>query len=189
MKRLFAALALLLAAGGAEPCLAQGGTNVAATALDPERLAVAREVVDLAFPQDRRHALLASVGDNMMMQVRDAVLAGHEVDPGAEQILQRYLERVRAATDRTITEGSPAIFAAVVRAYARMFTHDELVQIRAFVSTPAGAKYIQRSPDLLADPDVAQANTAYMRSAFATLQPLQAEFRREMEDYIAHHPR
>jgi hypothetical protein len=189
MRALVAAFALMLAATGASPCFAQDRPNAPAAELDPAQLALAREVVDLAIPPETRHAMLTRVGETMAAQMRDALFAGHPVDAGVQAIFQRYLERVRSQTEPLITEYSPAIFAAVARAYARNFTRDELLQIRAFMATPAGARYIQRSPELLADPDIAQANTAYFRRAMTVLEPLQADLRRELTEYMAHHPR
>ena len=192
MRRLLAAATLLLAGVGTAPCLAQSGPSAPAVAqAEPENLALAQEVIALAFPPDSRHAMLSRVGDAMMAQARNAALASSNgtFDAGEQQILEHYLARVREVSERTITERSAPLFTALARAYARMFTRDELVQIRAFVATPAGAKYLQRSGDLLSDPDVAQANTAYMQSALTSLQPLQVQLRQELIEYRAHHPR
>jgi hypothetical protein len=162
----------------------------AAAPLDPERLAVAKEVIALAFPPERREAMFARIGDAMMDQVRAAIFGSMGVTPNAdvEAMLQRYFERLRAQNRKTIAAGSPPLFDAMARAYARAFTRDELIQIRAFVATPAGAKYIQRSSDLLSDPDVAQANTVYMQQVFEDSEPLRADFEREIAAYFAKHP-
>ena len=132
--------------------------------------------------------MYARLIDTMMAQSRTAVFAAGGIDPdaGEREILDRYLARMRAETERTLRGSTPALFAAFARGYARMFTREELEQIRAFVATPTGAKYVQRSADLLADPDVAQANTAYMTAAFASIQRLQGELRDEL---IAYHRR
>ena len=98
--------------------------------------------------------------------------------------LDRYLSRVRASSNALIEEASPAVFAAFARAYARRFSHDDLVQIRAFVETPAGARFVQQVDDLLSDPDVAHANTAYMAAAFAALQPLQVQLFEELRAHL-----
>jgi hypothetical protein len=182
VKRLLAAFALALAASASTASIAQDRPAAPAAQLDPATLAIAQEVVDLAFPPDGRRQMYARVVDAMLRQGRTAALnaAGRSLDAEEQQILDRYLERVRTEADRIITENSPALFAAFARGYARMFTHDELVQIRAFVATPTGAKYVFRSADLLSDPDVAEANTAYMSSFFATLQPLEAQLRQEL---------
>lgn len=181
----FAAFAVLPAAGAA-PCLAQDGRAAAAAEIDPERLAIANEVIDLSYPPAGRSALLMSAVDAITPQVRSAMaeVAGGTIDAGMEAILQRFFARVRAHTERVVAQHGNSIFSAYARAYARRFTRDELVQIRAFVSTPAGRKYVQEAVRLLADPDVARANTAYMTSAFASLESMQAELRRELEAYV-----
>lgn len=122
----------------------------------------------------------------MITQARNAVLemAGGNIDAGMQRILARFIELVRARSERTMTEHSAPLFVAFARAYARMFTRDELVEIRAFISTPTGAKYIRQAVNLLSDPDVAQANTAYMTSAFSALQPLLADLGREAREYL-----
>ena len=189
--RLFAAFAIAFAAIASGPCLAQDAAGAAPAQLDPESLTIANEIIDLSFPRDQRHAMLLRVVDTMMAQVRAATTeaAGGAADAGIEPILERYVARARGQTERAIADHSAGLFAAYGRAYARQFTRDELAQIRAFVSTPAGQRYVQRSSELLSDPDVAQANTAYMRSVFSTLEPLQAELRRELRDYLARRTR
>jgi hypothetical protein len=193
MRPLTARVAILLAAAGAAgPCLAQGvPAPVPATPapLDPERLALANEVIALAFPPEQRRAMFSRVTEALMAQIRTAMLGDPEAarDPGAEAILQRYFDRLLAQSDRSITAASPTLFAALARAYARAFTRDELIQIRAFVATPAGAKYIQRSAELLSDPDVAAANTAYMAQVLKDVEPIRADLQRELMAYFEKH--
>lgn len=185
MKMLGAMIAcgLLLAS---TPGLAQGPPAAPAAQLDPANLALGNEIIELAFPPASRRAMLLGAVDTMMAQARAAAreTSGGRLDPGLERIVDRHIALLREVADRLIVEHTPPIFVAMARAYARNFTHDELLQIRAFVRAPAGAKYLQKSMELLADPDIAAANTAYMTQAFAVLEPLQAQLRRELEDYI-----
>lgn len=191
MKNALTALVIVLgsatAAFGEEPATR---AQALVASPDPDRLAVAREVVDLAFPPAGRLALLSRVGESMMAQARNAALpAGTGLDAGARAILDRFDDRIRALANRANAEHSDALFGAFARAYAREFTRDELIQIRTFVATPAGAHYLQRSTDLLSDPDVAAANTAYMRSVFLAIRPLQGELRTELMAYFSHRRR
>jgi len=192
-----ALLAPALAAALAGPSLAQPRVAVAAlpssaapAPVDPERLAIAREVVALAYPPEKRQAMMMGVVDSMMAQIRQATFgpSGAPDDPGAQAIFERFVQRVRGQASRSVADASPALFDAFARAYARMFTRDELVQIRAFVATPAGAKYVERSSNLLADPDVARANTAYIAGYLAAVKPIQEELVRELTDYFAKRP-
>jgi hypothetical protein len=186
MRRRVAAFAVLLALSGAAPSLAQDAPGAVSAQLDPENLALAREIIDLSYPPETRHAMLSRTSDAMMAQTRTAIIeaAGVELDAGAQQILQRYMDRVREISERSIATDSPPLFAAFARAYARHFTRQELIEIRAFVRTPTGARYIQQSMDLLADPDVAQANTAYMTRSFGQMQPLLVDLAREVREYL-----
>ena len=193
MSMLLLALALAGATAPAKPAIAQAPPPASSAPLDPERLALAQQVVDLAFPPERRRAMASRMMDAIFAQARAAATgaAGNSRDPGMQRILDRHLTRVLADIEEVLAARSPAIYAAFARGYARMFTRDELVQIRAFVATPAGAKYMQRSAELLADPDVAAANSASMAEVAASLHPLDVEFAGELAAYLrerAAHP-
>jgi hypothetical protein len=192
MRTLAAALTLLLAAAAPSAAQSPAAAPAAAAApaeLDPEQVALAEEVVTLAFPPERRQAMFASVMESMMAQMRSAVFDSSGLhDPGVEPILDRFLARIQAQGARSIAAASPALFKAIARAYARAFTRDELIQIRTFIATPTGAKYLQRSSEMLSDPDVAKANTDYMQRFLTDVQPLQAEFLREVTAYYEKHP-
>jgi hypothetical protein len=177
-----AALAMLVRTS---PCLGQDTPPVPIVAIDSRSLPVATEIIDLSLPPATRRAMLASAIETLMAQARTASreASGQRFSPAVEAIIDRHLARARAQIDRVLTEASPELFAAMARAYARRFTYDELLQIRAFVATPAGAKFLQSGNDILADPDVARANTAYMSAALAAMRPLQEEL---MEDLRAH---
>jgi hypothetical protein len=195
MRLPFLALLLISAASPAvaqrAPATAPPAAAAALEPVDPDRLAIAEEVVALAFPPEQRTAMMMQAGNSIAAQMRAALLnsLGGKIDPGLDAILQRFFERVHAKTERLIPEASPPLFVAIARAYARTFTRDELLQIRAFVATPAGTKYVRRSMDLLADPDVAEANTAYFQRAMKEMQPLQRELAQEVDSYLKKHPR
>jgi len=190
LGRLAAGLALMLAFASPAPAQTSSTAVAAPAPVDPDRLAMAQEVVALAFPVERRREMFTGVTTSMMSQMREGAFGpgGNVPDPGAEPIMERYFTRARAEIDRLNDLLAPELFAAVARAYARAFTRDELVQIRAFVATPAGAKYVQRSSEILSDPDVAAANTAHIRRALAAIKPLEADLLRELRAYFAKHP-
>ncbi len=102
-----------------------------------------------------------------------------------QRIVDRHLDRLRTTVNDINRESIPALFTAMARAYARTFDHDDLVQIRSFVGTPAGANYLQRSMDMLSDPDVAEANRAHFARGFSALQPLMEQLRREVAAKLA----
>ena len=190
MSPFLAALALAAAAGLAMPAAARAQTAVAAAELDPQALKLAREIIDIAFPPNRRREMLLGTVDAMTAQFRSAVAgSGQPLDAGAERIVERYLKRSRSEGEKAIDAHMPALFDSFARGYARGFTAAELAEIRAFVGTPTGAKYVRRSPELLSDPDVARANSAYFATVMESLGPLQAELRRELTDYFGKTPR
>ncbi|HEU0098431.1 MAG TPA: DUF2059 domain-containing protein [Allosphingosinicella sp.] len=183
MRVLLAAMAL---AGAAAPCAARQPAEAAAAELDPRRLELAGRIVDIAFPPERRRELLLGAVDAMTAQLRAAAAnSGRTPDPGVDRIVERYMKRSRAVGEKAIGEHVDSLFGSYARGYARAFTADELAAILAFVRTPAGAKYVRRSPELLSDPDVARANSAYLATVMAAVQPLQAELRRELTEYFA----
>ena len=188
-RHLLATVGLLLAACTAAPCVAQSAPPTPAAVVpapDPEKLAIAQDIIRRGFPPESRQASLNRAGEAMMAQMREAVLLPSALsDPEIRRIVERYLVRLRSVSEETNRDGAPAIFEAMARAYARQFSRDDLVQIRAFVSTPAGANYLQRSMDLLSDPDVAAANRAHFARGYAAIQPVIEQARREMADYVA----
>jgi hypothetical protein len=119
----------------------------------------------------------------MIEQTRSALAPGMDfaADPELAPIFDRYIARVRVLSEQAISNESPALFSAIARAYARRFSGSELAEIRAFARTPAGGKFLRDAPDLLTDPDVAAANTAYMTNAFVALRPAIEELRRDLE--------
>lgn len=186
MKTLLGAIGLLLAFGGSIPCTAQGPAPAPAAApVDPRKLPLAAEIIEISFPPAARRAMFANAVETMMTQARraSAEVAGERLSATVEAIIDRHLARARTEIDRVIAEASPELFAAMARAYARRFSYDELVVIRAFAGTPAGAKFLQSGMDLLADPGIARANTAYMSAALAAIRPLQSQL---MEELRAH---
>lgn len=184
MTWLRAGLAFLAAACVVAPAHARDATPESAT-IDPQSLSLAMEIVEMAYPPEQRQSLFTRALEALMTQSRAAMneAGGGPLDPGAEAILDRFTEKAMAAMKPLLADQSPALFAAFARAYARTFTRDELLQIRAFVATPAGAKFTQRSPDTLSDPEVAAINTAHAARVLAVIQPLQAEARQALAEH------
>jgi hypothetical protein len=192
MRPLLAAIGFLLAAGTTLPCAAQSAAPAPAPAPavadpTPENLAIAREIVDLALPPESRRAMMERMSDAMFAQMRDGMAQsqGNPSDPELQPLIDRYLERFRIMTNALSNDTAPAMFEAVARAYARTFSHDDLVQIRAFAATPVGMRYFRQSPELFSDPDVAEANRAYMTRMFTAMQPMIAEMQRDVEAHRA----
>ncbi|HEV7660529.1 MAG TPA: hypothetical protein VGO55_11860 [Allosphingosinicella sp.] len=187
MRRLLAAAGLLLAVGGAVPCLAQVETVAPTADPDPRSLALATKIIDISFPPDRRNALILRRMNRLLQQIEAATAATTReiTDVGVREIHDRYVAVVRREAERVITERSPVTFAAWARAYARACTHAELVEIRAFVATPAGTSFVQRIGEITSDPDVMRTSTASMTAVMAAIQPLEDRFEEELRAYAA----
>ena len=64
----------------------------AASAQPADEVAIARQIIDLGFPEERREAMFFATVDQMTMQMRESVLANiEEQDPGAIAILDEWL--------------------------------------------------------------------------------------------------
>lgn len=195
MKTLLMTIGAVLTIGAPLPCAAQTtpapDAAPAAAEPSPANLAIAREIVDIAMPPESRQAMMEQMMDAMIAQMRDGLsrATGNLADPAAQPIWDRYLERARTATRNLDNEYLPLMAEAVARAYARMFSHDDLVQIRAFALTPAGRRFFLQSAEIFSDPDVAEANRAYHARVFPIIEAAMAEAQREIEAQAAPQPR
>ena len=195
MKTLLATIGIVLVVGSDLPCAAQSAPASAAAPAaaepNPANLAIAREIVTLIMPPENAQAMMDQMSDALYAQMREALSrsAGNLPDPSAQPLWDRYLERVRAATRDLDNEYLTIVNEVVAKAYARIFTLDDLVQIRTFASTPAGRRYFRQSMDIFNDPDVAEANRTYMERAFPIIQRAMLEAQREIEAQSVTQPR
>lgn len=153
---------------------------------DARALAVAKEVVDLAFPSETRAKLFEGTITAMVAQMRDArrTAAGSEPDPGLDAIVDRYVNTSITAVKEDLVTLSPDLFVAIANAYTRSFSLAELIEIRAFVATPTGTKYLQRSSEILSDPEVAAWNIAYFQRVKLTVAAMQKPLAAEVTAYL-----
>ncbi len=141
----------------ASPTVAPPG---AATELDPAKLAISRQIIAVVLPPDQREKMLETVLDSMMRNMLSGALQGtgqgDEVrnNPKVRSVFERFMDRERALQMADLREAMPDLVEAYARAYARNFSLDDLKVIKAFVDTPAGARYVQRGAALMSDPDV-----------------------------------
>lgn len=169
MKRVFA-LGLALAV----PAFA--APQAPKSAVDPARLAAAREVVSLAMPPATRDAMLAQMSTAMANNMRQGMLGNPQMkamfaqDPRLQPIFDRYMTRIQARTAETIRSGMPPLYDAMGRAYARRFTLPQLADLKAFFQTPTGRYYATQAGTIMADPDIAAAQSAMMGSAMTATQ-------------------
>lgn len=147
----------------ATPVLAQTAPPhpAASSAVDPAKLVIARDVINVVLPPDQRDKMFESVLDSTMRNVMAGAMQGSGVgeeikgNPKIQAVFERFVERQRGFAMADLRIAMPDLVEAYARAYARMFSLDDLQAIRTFVQTPAGAHFVQRSSAMLADPDVA----------------------------------
>ena len=156
-----------------------------ATPLDPASLAVAQQIITIAFPPEKRSQMYASMMNSIISQARTDVEAKTSTgDKGLDAIVDRSMLRMYDQLQASLQESLPDIFDSFARAYARGFSRDDLQAILAFVKTPAGQRYFQRLPQLLADPDIQAANKRMSEKLLVKLPGLEAQTKQEVEAYV-----
>lgn len=190
MKRLAALLVPALALLPATAALAaeqQGtATPAASEALDPARLASARQLVEIILPAEQRDAMFASAVNAMMNNMVGGIVQGEDglgqllaETPELQTAFASFIERQRDLAIADISETTPELMLAYTNAYARLFTAKELDEIAAFMATPTGKRYALQSTAILSDPDFA----AWQRNVSARSQArLSAELEKLMTE-------
>jgi hypothetical protein len=190
IRTLLSGAALALSA----PLLAQAPTTQPTMAIsepEPARLALAREVVDLGYPPKARTAMFDDVMDTMMVQMKNSTFNNADPilnEPGVRTIMDRHLNTILTETKVNIAEFSPKLFEAYAKAFARSYTLDELKELRTFFSTSTGSKLLIQQSKMLSDPDVAIANTEYMKKTFALMPKMQKQLSADLMEYLKKNP-
>lgn len=183
--RFFAALlvAMPVAVGlQVSPAQAQAASQDAQ--IDPAKLAIARKIVDIGYPEQDREAMFFDAAKQMSKQVRDAMEKQMDSkDPGAEAILNSWLDEYLEKSRVVMRKHIPSLMDGIAAAYATMFTEQELRDILAFVSTPSGKAFFVRSPKLLAEPHFAAANQAYMQDVYSQLPAAVSDLQERLKAY------
>jgi hypothetical protein len=175
------------AAHAATPAKAPTPAATSAEApLDPECLALAHQILAVAFPADRRSDMMASVMDAIIEQARkntEALRVSDDKD--FQSVVDRSIQRMNDEMKASVSASVPDYFASFERAYARDFSREDLEAILAFVKTPAGRHYFERSPNLLKDPDVQAAGQRMTAKLLAQLPEINGELIHDVQDYVA----
>ena len=161
MKMLSAFIAVATAMA-APAVAAEQVTPVASSpaTLDPARLAAGRELIAVVLPPEQRDRIMEAVLNAMLHNLMAGIERGNGLaeklrdEPAKRVVFDRFIERQRVLALGDLKLAMPGLIEAYAHAYARMFTVDEMTQIKAFAATPAGKKFILRSPELMSDPDV-----------------------------------
>ena len=148
------------------------------------RLALAREIIAIGFPEADREQLFFGAINEMTRQVRQAALARIEKpDPGALSIIDKWIAAQILRQRTILVRHIPALMDGMARGYAELFTAEELRGVHAFVQTPAGLTFFLKSSQITAQPAFAEANQAYMREILLGTPDAQAELIEQLSAY------
>ena len=180
-----AAAALALSSGFlVSPPLAAQAVTAENAAVAPEKLGIAREIVDAGFPEDTREEIFFSAIETMTAQMRNGMQSNYpKSDPEAEAILNDWLAEWVETGKKIVVRHIPALMDAQAKGYAELFTLEELRDIRAFVATESGQRFLQLSPSVMATPAFAEANQAYIQEIGAAFPAAQAELIERLKAY------
>lgn len=179
------ALAALLYSPAAS---AQADPAVAAANVDPVRLAIAREIVAIAFPEDKREGIFGSAMDATLEQMRATMFSSLKNDVGAEKIVNRKVDGFVAGSKVILRGHMQHLLDALAMSYTREFSEAELSELRSFAKTEAGRHFFQRSSAVMSDPSFKAANEAYMRDLMPSISKMQTELVEELTSYFRENP-
>ena len=184
-----ATILLAFAALAAPGLLVSPAAAQQAAAVDPARLELARQIIAIMYPQDKRQAMAGSLVENVLSEFRASMSdPSTYADPGMKKILDDAFASIPQRLSPAVQAHLPRLFEAMARAYAREFSSTELQETLAFARSPTGRHYLQSSATISADRDVAAANTAYFSQVQQLSQQISADFRRNVTTYLQAHP-
>ena len=161
---------------------------VAASDVDPVRLAIASEIVAIAFPEDKREAIFGSAMDATLEQMRATMFSSLKNDVGAEKIVNRKVDSFVAGSKDILRDHMQDLLNALAKAYTREFSEAELSDMRAFARTDTGRHFFQRSSAVMSDPSFKAANEAYMRDLMPSVTRMQTELVDELSNHFRENP-
>jgi len=166
-----------LAAPPAAPAVA-----ITKPAIDPARLALARQAVESIIPPGTMQRVMkdsmatmeeAMIGGMFDMKGSDIGATGEGKDKTLRETMAEkdphFEERMRI-TNRVMSEEMGVIFGkmeprmkeGMAKAYARRFTLTELTEINRFFASPAGGSFARQSFELMTDPELMTEMMAFM---------------------------
>src|SRR4051812_14389868 len=110
------------------------------TPVDPTALALAHQILTIAFPPEKRSEVFASRMDAVVEMVRKNIEGlGDGKDKEFQALVAHSTQRMFEQMKVTIGAALPDIFESMARAYARDFSTDDLSAILAFVKHRPGS--------------------------------------------------
>lgn len=181
MLRSLAAVVMLAALSPPVAAHAQAAPSAVA-APDPERLAVAKMLIERFMPADRRDAMVEQMVRPMMENAREAMFSGQLFesiradDPKLRATIDDFMKQEFEHSIASTKAAMPRLADAMARAYARRFTLDQLQALHTFFETPAGRAYAERAPSLMSDPDILAVQRAMMTEMMTGMEQRIAAF-------------
>jgi hypothetical protein len=164
--------------------------SAAAQDNDAAELAEARAIVGVAFPPTERDQMMRSLIQQFASQVEAADPMQVEAigDPGLTKLIGDFRGKMLDDMMPLVKGHLPKILEATAVAYTHEFDLAELKEMHAFAETPTGRHYLSRSSALIADPAVAEVNTAYIRDLQTLAATKKAELKDQLMAYLKAHP-
>ena len=154
------------------------------TSVDPVALDLAEKIVEVGYPEEARENLFYGPMDQTIVQLRRSLNPYlPQDDPEAVRILDEWIVKYTAESKTILAKHIPAIMDGMAKAYAVLFTQDELRDILAFVETDSGKQFLDRMPAVMGEPGFAAANQAYLDESMKVMLPAQ----RELLDQLQQH--
>jgi len=171
------------------PALAQDAAPSDAPAIEAPsevKVALAQQIVDQGFPKDLREGIFFGSVDQLTKQMRQATLQGMQIDDdGAIAVMDGWLDEYIAGSKVVLRGYIPKLMDGLALSYATIFTEDELTDIAAFVSTPSGQRFMVLSSAVLAEPNFASVNQAYMTEIQSGLPAAMQDLQGRMIQYLS----
>jgi hypothetical protein len=154
--------------------------------VDPTSLAVARQILTIAFPPEKR----AKMYDSMMRSIVDQSFRnmdnlGTPQDKDFQKLVDRGTRRMFDRLTAIMIASLPDYYESMAHAYARLLSRDDLDALLAFVKTPAGEHYFDRVSSILKDPDVQAAGQRVVAQMMDKAPEITREQKRDIDEYVA----
>ncbi|WP_114226428.1 MULTISPECIES: hypothetical protein [Sphingomonas] len=181
-------LSAALLAVAAPAALHAQPASVAVAPDDAARRTEAHAIIEVMFPPATREATMQKMMDTLTATMLQTFKLPTVDDPGLKAMFDRFIASARAEAAANARANFPKSLAAMEGAYARAFTLAELKNIHAFALTPAGSHYLQRSLELVSDPEVQAVAKEAVEQGRARSQVKVAQFKAEVLAYLNAHP-
>jgi hypothetical protein len=127
------------------PIMAQTGTPAPAQAVDPARLAAARDLMQAEKAEElygKIFSAASNAGDEAVPQILEQIQ-----DPALREQVRKQMADSQNAMQQELMKHRGELIDTIAAAYARSFTVEEMRAVAAFHRSPIGAKLIKITLD------------------------------------------